>query len=103
VEHRAGPVVFVAADRFAGGVVAVARPVDPASGEDGVHGRGWHVQPAGDLDRAQTLFPPQMHDLAHDRLRRPGRAAGCRLAIVFALGPFLQREQRELRRCCERG
>ena len=68
-------VVFVAADRLAGGAVDVREPVDPAPGQDRVHGGGRHAEPSGDLDRAQALLPAQVHDLADLRLRGSDRTA----------------------------
>ena len=54
VDQRAGMVVLVAAQRFAGDPVDVREPVDPAADQHGVHGRGRHPEPAGDLDRARA-------------------------------------------------
>lgn len=73
VDQGAGLLVFVAADRLTGGAVDVGEPVDPTADQHRVHGRGRHVESIGDLDRTEPLFPPQVHDLAHDRGRRPVR------------------------------
>jgi len=57
VDQRAGRVVLVAADRFAGVPVDVREPVEPAADQDRVHGRGGQVQPGADLDRAKPAAP----------------------------------------------
>src|SRR5688572_28437243 len=75
VQHRAGGVVLVAADRLAGGPVDVGEPVYPAAHQHRVHRGGGHTHPVGDGHRAQPLLPPQVHDLAHDWLRGAPRAA----------------------------
>jgi hypothetical protein len=69
VQHRAGILVLVAADRFAGDPVDVAEPAQPAARQDRVHRRGGHTEPAGDLHWPEALFAAQMHDLADQRLR----------------------------------
>ena len=53
VQQRPGMVVFVAADRFPGGLVEVGEPVEPAADQHRVHRRGRHPEPGADLDRAQ--------------------------------------------------
>ena len=54
VDQRAGVVVLVAAQRFAGDAVEMGQPVDPAPHQHRVHGRGGQAEPAGDLDRAES-------------------------------------------------
>jgi hypothetical protein len=66
-------VVFVAADRFSGRAVEVGEAVDAAADQDLVDRRGGQSDAVGDLDRAQSLLPPQVHDLAHEGLRDPVR------------------------------
>lgn len=73
VDHVAGPFVFVATDRFPCRPVEMDQAVDPAPDQDRVDRRGRHPQTVTNLDRAESLFPPQMHDLANHRRRRPAR------------------------------
>jgi hypothetical protein len=73
VHQLAGPGRLDAAHRFAGDPIDVPEPVDPAGDQDPVHRRGRQADPGGDRHRPQPLLPPQMHDLAHDRPRRPPR------------------------------
>lgn len=91
VDQRAGVVVLVAAQGFAGDAVEVAEPVDPAPHQHRVDGRGGQAEPAGDLDRAESLAPPQPHDPPHHLRAGPGWArVGSRAAVLHAgdtLGP----------------
>jgi hypothetical protein len=73
MNHVAGLLVLVTTDRLTGGPVNVSEPVEPATDQHRVDGRGWHPEPISDLDRPQTLLPPQVHDLADHRCRRPVR------------------------------
>jgi hypothetical protein len=59
-------VVLVAADRFAGDPVDVGQAVDPAANQHRMDRGRLHSQATADLDWAQTVPPPQPHDLAHD-------------------------------------
>jgi hypothetical protein len=56
VQHGPGPVVFVAADWFAGDPVDPGQPVELAAEQDSVYRRGRYAEPAADLDRAESLF-----------------------------------------------
>jgi hypothetical protein len=82
VQQRAGGVVLVAADRLTAGAVDVGEPVDPAAAQDRVHRGGRQTEPIGDGHRPQPLFPPQVHDPAHDRLW------GAPRAVVRPAGPI---------------
>ena len=65
VEHRAGVVVLVAADRLAGDPVDVGEPVDPAPDQHRVHGRGGQPELRRRSGPAPSrLRQPQLHDLA---------------------------------------
>jgi hypothetical protein len=69
-----GARVLVAAKWFTGDTVDVGEAVDPATHQHCMHGRGLHPEPAGDLDRAESVSPPQPNDLAHDGPAGLGRA-----------------------------
>ena len=71
MDQRPGMVVLVPADRFTAGPVHVRQPVDPASDQYRVHGRGRDPEPAADLDRSQAVSSSQRHDLFLHRLRGP--------------------------------
>ena len=71
VQQIPGMVVLVATDRLAGGPVHMGEPVEPAADQHRVHRRGRQAQPVGDLDRAEPLLPPQVHDLPDGRGRGP--------------------------------
>jgi hypothetical protein len=73
VQQVPGMVVLVATDRLAGGPVHMGEPVEPAADQHRVHRRGRQAQPVGDLDRAEPLLPPQVHDLPDGRGRGPVR------------------------------
>jgi hypothetical protein len=73
VHQLAGPGHLIAAHRFTGDPIDVPEPVDPAADKDSVHRRGRQPDPAGDRHRPQPLLPAQVHDLAHDWLRRSPR------------------------------
>ncbi len=52
-------VMFVAAQRFTGGPVDAAEPVEPAPDQHGVHSGRRQAKPAGDLYRTEAVAPPQ--------------------------------------------
>ena len=112
VDQRAGMVVLVAAQRFAGDPVDVGEPVDPAPHQHRVHGRGRHPEPAGDLDRAEPVTPPQRHDPPHHLRAGLGRAAVRPRAAVghpgrpfgaVAVGPLLRGARRDHEHLGRRG
>ncbi|RAO30071.1 hypothetical protein ONO86_05623 [Micromonospora noduli] len=74
MQHRARMRVFVAAHGFTGDPVDMAEPVEPATQQHGVHGRGRHVQAPADLHRAEALLEAQVHDFADQGLRCACRA-----------------------------
>src|SRR5690606_35924381 len=65
VDQIAWSIVFVTANRFAGGPVDMGEPVDPTADQNSVHGRGRHAEALSDLDWSEPLLPAQMHDLAN--------------------------------------
>lgn len=73
VNHGARVWVLVAADDFAGAFIDVMQFIYPASHQHRMDCRGWHAQLGADTDRSQAMFPPQVSDLAHERLRCPIR------------------------------
>ena len=99
VDQVAGFLVLVAADGLTGCAVDVGKPVEPATDQDRVHGRGRHVESVGDLDRSEPLLPAQVHDLADHwcwcpvrlvtRRRGPISHAGRTLGLV-AVRPLLR-------------
>ncbi|MBE1494225.1 hypothetical protein H4696_001325 [Amycolatopsis lexingtonensis] len=104
MDQRSGMVVFVAAQRFAGDPVDVGEPVDPATHQYRVQRGCRQAEPAGDLDRAQPVTPPQPHDRPHHRPRSAGRAAvGTAAAIshpgytfdAVTIGPLRGRLRRD--------
>lgn len=66
--------MLVAAQGFAGDPVQARQPVDPAADQYGVHGRGGHAEPAGNLDRAESVAPSQPDDTAYQVCWGLGRA-----------------------------
>jgi hypothetical protein len=86
-------------------------PVEPAADQDGVHGRGRHAEPVGDLDGAEPLLPPQRNDLAHHWARRPVRLPvrgrgpvehAARALFAVAVGPLLRGAPRDVVRSAAR-
>jgi len=73
VQHRARVVVLVATDRFPGGAVDVAEPVESTPDQHRVHRGRCEADLGGDLDRPEALFPTQVHDPPHHRCRGPVR------------------------------
>ena len=73
VDQRAGVGVLVASDRFSGGPVDVGESVEAAPHQHRVSGGGSTSDLVGDLDRAESVLPAQVHDLADHRRRGPGR------------------------------
>lgn len=68
VQHVAGVLVLVPAHGLPGGPVHMGEPVEPASDQDSVSGRGRDPDLRSELDRTQTLAQPQRHDaLGHHR------------------------------------
>jgi hypothetical protein len=65
MNHRTRVGVFITAYRLAGDPVDTAQPVDAATDQHGVHGRGRQSEPAGDLHRPEPVTPAQPHDLTH--------------------------------------
>ena len=90
MDQRPGMVVLVTPDRLTGDPVDRRESADATTHQDRVNGRRGQAELAGDLDRAETAAPPDLHDLLDDlrrRLRRhrartaraighPGRAFG---------------------------
>src|SRR6478735_8385841 len=62
VDQRAGVVVLVAAQGFAGDPVDPGEPVDPAPHQHGVHRGSRDPEPAADLYRPEPVPPPQPDD-----------------------------------------
>ena len=58
VDQRAGIVMFIPAQRFAGDPINVRQPVDSAPGQHGVYGGGRYAELARYLHGPQTLAPP---------------------------------------------
>jgi hypothetical protein len=73
VDQVARTLVLVTANRLAGSPVDMGQPVDPTPHQDRMDRRRRHPKPIADLDRPEPLFPAQVHDLAHHRLRRAVR------------------------------
>jgi hypothetical protein len=57
VDQVAGMVVFLAADRLAGGPAQVGQAADAAADQDGVHGGRGHPDLGRDLGRPESLGP----------------------------------------------
>jgi len=73
--HRVpGVRVLVAAHRFPGGPVDVGEPADPGGGQDAVHRGGREGEHRRELHWSEAFLPPDVHDLADHRCRRPARA-----------------------------
>jgi hypothetical protein len=97
VDQLARPGAFVATCWLTGDSIDVGKPVESATDQDGVHRRGRHRELGPDLNRPQSPFPAQVHDLANHRggglgvlgvprrgpIAHPGRAF-----LAVALGPL---------------